>query len=169
MKKLNRNLKSALVAGVFAGIILGFSPRAGANPLIESQERHAETVKEKYLGVARELQIGLEDNLLSIDEQNKISNSYALLRTFDDLFCPDIDVTSDPGIYQQIGRYANLLEKNVNGLDLDQPELEKEFHRRGLPEVEVERSTSHSERTGLGILGLCAVTGSLISYIKRKR
>jgi hypothetical protein len=169
MKRLNRSLKSILIASVFAGVMVGNPINLSSSPTPENSNIDSLIIKKKYDRIMQKFQIGLEDSLLDIDEQKEISIIYASLRNFNDTFCPNLDITPEIGIYHQIGKYTSLLEKNVNGIDFGQPELEKEFYKRGLSRVSVERTTSDTESVFYGILGLFAVTGSLASYIKRKR
>lgn len=168
MKRLNKSLKSIVAAGCFAGIILGFPPQSGANPSIETQERYAETIREKYTNILLKFQEGLEDNFLNLGEQQEIDREYWKISDLENLFCPDIDPIEGSDLYKQVARYSDLVDKNLNGYDIGQPELEKELHAKGLLDVKVEGTTSDKESTTFGFTALAAVVGYLISYSRRK-
>ncbi len=168
MKRVSRSLKSIVLAGCFAGIMIGFPKQTGAEISLEAQENYSELVRTKYHDIMLRMQEGLEDNLLDEDEQMKINSDYYFLKELRDGFCPDIDPTGGSEIYRQVDRYAQLIEKNIDGFDLGQPEVEKELHQKGLSEVKVEGITSNKESMAYGITALLGVVGYLISYVKRK-
>jgi len=169
MKKHNQSLKNIITAGIFAGAILGFPKHSGANPSTTISSHYTETIQAKYGELMQNLQEGLEDNFLDINEQRRVSYRYDFVRELNEHICPEVDITEGNEFYQQLKRYVDLLDKNVNGLDFGQPELEKELHKKGLPDIKVESVTSNSESILYGIIGFGAVTGSLIGYVRRKR